>query len=111
EIKKVMQQSSRIFSLSGWSGIWAGIVALIGTWWFWFIKNHYTTTEGFHSFSFPGAENLSATEFEALQYQMLAFHLDETQKMLLLWSALVIFSVAVIGAVFFSYRKNMKNGF
>lgn len=31
--------------------------------------------------------------------------------MLLLWSALVIFSVAVIGAVFFSYRKNKKNGF
>ena len=32
DIKKIMERSSRFISLSGWSGIAAGVCALIGAW-------------------------------------------------------------------------------
>lgn len=33
DIRKIMERSSRFISLSGWSGVFAGIFALAGAWW------------------------------------------------------------------------------
>src|SRR5690606_34874751 len=107
EIKKVMQQSSRIFSLSGWSGIWAGIVALLGSLWFWWVHNNYGNIVERDT-----ALSISNVPHSAINLQPLyRFYLDTAQKQLLIWSALVIFVVAIAGAIFFSYKKNLKKGY
>ncbi len=109
EIKKVMQQSSRIFSLSGWSGVWAGVAGLAGACWFGFIKNNYGSQVEYNQTSISNAA--SQEEQQAFYEQAQRFFLDTAQKELLLWSAVALFVVAVLGAFFFSYRKNARQGF
>lgn len=109
EIKKMMQQSTRIFSLSGWSGVWAGIVALVGAYVFYFIK--YNTGSLIHltSNQYPSASGEDmAADLVAWRQN---FHLDTAQKELLLWASIAIFIVAVAGAVFFTFRKNRLKGY
>lgn len=93
EIKKVMQTSTRIFSLSGWSGIWVGIIAIFGA--------------GYIRFKH---ENVAA-QFEYSLNNGQRFILGEVLKTELIIGAFIIFSLAVVGALFFSIRKNKKLGF
>ncbi len=106
EIKKMMQQSSRIFSLSGWSGIWTGLVGIAGACWMHFIINSLRSQVQYNQEAFNGAIELDIKE---TNNNLLI--LDTTQKEYLIWSALAIFFVAIIGAIFFSYRKNKKQGY
>lgn len=81
DIKSIMDRSSRVLSLSGWSGIWAGLVALAAT---------------------GIAYRKSA---DVPDGQVLKNFLYE-----LVLLALLTLIVAVAGAFYFSYRKNKKQG-
>lgn len=83
DIKSIMDRSSRVLSLSGWSGIWAGLVALAAT------------GIAYRSYSdVPGSAAPSMNAF--------------VQELVVL--ALLTLVVAVAGAFYFSYRKNKKQG-
>jgi len=83
DIKSIMDRSSRVLSLSGWSGIWAGLVALAAT------------GIAYRSYSdVPGSAEPSMKAF--------------VQELVFL--ALLTLVVAVAGAFYFSYRKNKKQG-
>ena len=102
EIRKVMQQSTRIFSLSGWSGIWAGSVALAGTAWIGYVLSDFGRSEMIALSDFDaGKPGYDARPNRAISA-------DNLQ--VLFYSVLAIFVLAVIGAVFFSYAKSKKEG-
>lgn len=92
DIRTMMDRSSRVLSLSGWSGIWAGIVALVASTvahqWIEEMAAAYETSEGFFGILLAGIEI--------------------SKHFLLL--AVVTFGVALFGAFYFSYRKNQKEG-
>lgn len=83
DIRSIMDRSSRVLSLSGWSGIWAGLVALVATG----IAYQKTAAVPF----------ASGAAISAL--------VDELALL-----ALLTLIVAVTGAFYFSYRKNKKQG-
>ena len=81
DIKRIMEQSTRFLSLSGWSGIWAGSIALIGG-----IIAHVQISDYYKGYNFRGA--FSSSDFNALKI-----------KLLLL--AFIIVCTALLGAYFF----------
>lgn len=81
DIKRIMDRSSRVLSLSGWSGIWAGLVALVAT-----------------VIAYRKAGDIRDEQAGK------AF----VNELILL--ALLTLIVAVAGAFYFSYRKNKKQG-
>lgn len=83
-IKKIMEESSMFLSLSGLSGIFAGLLAVLGGGiaYFGILKN--TTIESLI--------NLSAKEISATKIQLLA-------------DALIVLLLALAGSFYFSYRK------
>lgn len=83
DIKSIMDRSSRVLSLSGWSGIWAGLVALLAT---------GIAYQKLDNGPFIGARVPTAFINELLILAMLTL------------------VVAVAGAFYFSYRKNKKQG-
>lgn len=81
EIRSIMDRSARFITLSGWSGIWAGITALAAAllaqkWINVAVKWHYA--------------------YDRLRLQLLVL-------------ALVVFVIALAGAFLFTYRKTKKN--
>lgn len=90
DIKRIMEQSTRFLSLSGWSGIWAGAIALIGG-----IIAHVQISDYYKGYNFRGA--FSSSDFNALKI-----------KLLLL--AFIIVCIALLGAYFFTNRKIKKEG-
>jgi hypothetical protein len=91
-IRKIMEESSRFLSLSGLSGLFAGVFAIAGALaaWFLILNNgsiHYD--EYFHS--------LSAKETSALRLQLIA-------------DALAVLFLSVASALWFSARKAKKAG-
>jgi hypothetical protein len=91
-IKKVMEESSRFLSLSGLSGLFAGIIALAGAAFavYSFLDGNVLLSGGFFS-----ADNIR--ELESLRIKLIA-------------EALVILVLALGVSVFFSYRKSVKKG-
>lgn len=104
EIKKVMQSSTRIFSLSGWSGVWAGGVALISTLVFFYIKVVLASTTMRH------VSIMDLDDYWHLVWDDVGFALQTNQKEYLLWSAFLAVILAIAGAVFFSIRKYRRVG-
>lgn len=92
EIKKVMQQSTRVLSLSGWSGIWVGLVAILAT--------SYATT----------ILHTNQVIWNPTNDILLNILASEVLLKNLIILALVTFLVAVSGAIFFTLRKNNKLG-
>lgn len=90
EIRSIMERSARFLSLSGWSGIWAGSVALIGSGIAYFQLEAYqqNLTEG---------HQRSGNDIQVLTYELLPL-------------AILVFIVALIGGYYFTYRKNKKAG-
>jgi hypothetical protein len=91
-IRKIMEESSRFLSLSGLSGVFAGLFAIAGALvaWFLILNNgsiHYD--EYFHS--------LSAKETSILRWQLIA-------------DALTVLLLSVVSAFWFSARKASKAG-
>lgn len=91
DIHRMMERSSRFISLSGLSGIGAGIVSLAGAWVAWMrIREYQLSTQ--QENSVPGEE------FEGLVGDLLLL-------------AVGVFLAALVSSVFFTYRKsgNGKN--
>jgi hypothetical protein len=90
DIKRIMEQSTRFLSLSGWSGIWAGSTALLGG-----VVAYLQIHKYYEAYNFRGA--FSSSQFNDLKNQLLLL-------------AFVIVCVALMGAYFFTNRKIKKEG-
>lgn len=90
EIRSIMEKSSRFISLSGLSGVFAGMCALCGAGFaFWYIS----TQSKFPSFGLP------------VRY---VFSLHD--ELILLSAATLVLIVAIAGAIFFTTRNSKKKG-
>lgn len=94
-IKKMMERSSRFISLSGLSGISAGLCALIGAWVAW-------------PYVF-GQKDLVINESLAIA-QALTNDYSIILNTYLFWIAAITFISAFITAFFFTYIKSKKEG-
>jgi len=93
EIRSIMERSARFLSLSGWSGVWAGCVALAGA---------YTAGLWLDASSLDGNYGLpEATSIVTV---------SENIPFSLLLLALIVFIVALAGGYFFTWRKVRKQG-
>lgn len=90
DIKRIMEQSTRFLSLSGWSGIWAGTIAIIGGVIAYHLFNVY-----YQEYDLRGA-------FSAASYTVLL------NNLLLL--AFIVVIMALAGAYLFTRRKIRKQG-
>src|SRR4051812_13217103 len=91
DIKRMMERSSRFISLSGWSGVSAGVAALIGAW----LANR--EINGFHE-SMKGRRqdvDLVRNSVEMLSLQLVKI-------------AVVVFIAAFITAFLFTYLRSRK---
>jgi hypothetical protein len=87
DIKRMMERSSRFISLSGWSGITAGICALVGA----------------------GLAHQRIVHYYQTEYQIVAGAIQKLRQDLILIAALT-FIAAFILAIFFTWLKTKKEG-
>lgn len=94
DIKRMMERSSRFISLSGWSGISAGICALMGAW------AAYLRLQGFLVYH-SGRTHQGIYAEESASYNLF---ID------LIIIAAITFGAALISAFFFTYIRTRRNG-
>jgi hypothetical protein len=98
DIKQMMERSSRFISLSGWSGISAGICALVGAWFAYRVigRSRYATDNEFveKSRSYSNDGYVSVEEFMGNRLFLIAA---------------LTFVAAFISAFIFTYIKSRKN--
>ena len=91
DIKSMMERSSRFISLSGWSGIVAGVCALAGAGW------------AYYEIGAHGIISRSSDDYAVVsRYQVL-------EKKLIIIAA-VVFAAAFISAFIFTYFRSKKTG-
>jgi hypothetical protein len=96
DIKKMMERSSRFISLSGWSGISAGICALLGAWAARYRINEYILTR-------RGGNVYRGSESSVYDNaQMLV------QDLMLI--AAITFITAFVSAFLFTWARSRRNG-
>lgn len=95
DIKDIMERSAKFISLSGWSGIWAGSVALVGSYiahtWLSELPNAYYNTYR----EAPAA--MSEGDYNNI-----------TLRFIIL--AIVVLATAFAGGVYFTWRKTTQKG-
>lgn len=95
DIKDIMERSAKFISLSGWSGIWAGSVALIGSYiahtWLSELPNAY-----YNAYREAPA-TMSAGDYNNI-----------TLRFIIL--AMVVLATAFAGGVYFTWRKTTRKG-
>lgn len=91
EIRSIMERSARFLSLSGWSGIWAGSVALIGA-----------------GIAYSLLKQFNHNDFSEYPLEGLYSGVDILKQFLFL--AVTVFVVTLTGGYYFTYRKNKKAG-
>lgn len=91
-IKKIMEESSRFLSLSGLSGLFAGLAAIAGG-----CVAHYGILKSRTFFINDMLTNLSDKEISPLKIQLIA-------------DALIVLSIALAGSFYFSFRKARDKG-
>ena len=91
-IKKIMEETSRFLSLSGLSGVFAGLLALVGgvVVYLVILKSHILSSSEFFI-------NLSNRETASMKMQLIII-------------AFVILILAIGGSLYFSYRKSRRTG-
>ena len=89
DIKRMMERSSRFISLSGLSGIAAGICALLGAW---FANKEFEPY--YKNFDYRGS--YSGDDFEQLKLRLLII-------------ALAVLGAALVSAFYFTWRKAKHN--
>ena len=95
DIKRMMERSSRFISLSGWSGISAGISALGGAW------AAYSRIAAYHT---------NRDEMFAQRDEMV--HLSDSARSLvadLIWIAAITLVIALVTAFLFTWLRSRKN--
>jgi hypothetical protein len=94
EIRDIMARSARFLSLSGWSGVWAGCVALAGSFiaqtWLRELPETYQSSGNVQT-------SISIDEYNATASQFVML-------------ALAVFIVALIGGWYFTWRKTRQQG-
>ncbi len=91
EIRSIMDRSARFISLSGWSGIWAGITALAGA------------AIAYRWLQQPRYEGIGSTLYASAE------HFDSS-TINFIFLGIGVFVTAMAGAVFFTYRKAARLG-
>lgn len=86
EIRRMMSSSSRFISLSGWSGVFAGVSALVGAW------LAHRRIETYYQIDYA-----RGTAIPGKLYQEL------------LWIAILVFLCALAGAIAFTFLKSRKD--
>jgi|KBSSwiStaDraftv2_1062776.scaffolds.fasta_scaffold266103_3 hypothetical protein len=89
DIKRMMERSSRFISLSGLSGIAAGICALVGAW---FARNEFKPY--YKNYDYRGG--YAADDFRDLKFRLLVI-------------AVAVLAVALVSAFYFTWRKARHN--
>jgi len=89
DIKRIMDRSSRFLSLSGLSGVSAGVMALIGV----YLAHEWIV----EYFAGAGPYGRTAAEYEQLEYRLLGL-------------ALGVFVASIASAFYFTWRRARKNG-
>lgn len=89
DIKRMMERSSRFISLSGLSGIAAGICALVGAWF------AYKEFEPYYQAN-DERKGYAGEDFETLKFRLLII-------------ALVVLAAALVSAFYFTWRKARHN--
>jgi hypothetical protein len=97
DIKRMMERSSRFISLSGWSGISAGICALGGAY------AAYQRLEVFHNAAGGSVEYGGPVDTRS--YDLLKLLKND-----LIWIAVITFAAAFISAFLFTWLRSRKNG-
>ncbi|MET0244497.1 MAG: hypothetical protein ABW174_13555 [Flavitalea sp.] len=87
DIKRMMERSSRFISLSGLSGVAAGICALVGAWFGWRELEDFSNATG----NYPVGTSVLVLE------------------MRLIWIAAFVFAGALVTAFLFTYRRAQKH--
>lgn len=96
DIKRMMERSSRFISLSGWSGISAGICALGGAYVAWGRLNlHHHVRGGVVEYG---------RNIDVLSFASLNLFQD------LVWIAAITFVAAFVSAFFFTWLRSRRNG-
>ena len=90
EIRSIMDRSAKFLTLSGWSGIWAGLTALAGAW----VANGWIQN-GMRYYDRTGTSQQNSLDDITIQFIVLAA---------------IVFIIALAGALFFTYRKTRKSG-
>ena len=85
DIKKIMERSSRFISLSGWSGVAAGLCALIGAW------IAYRWLDGYY-LSYNSRGSYTAMDFQQLKSRLLIL-------------SIAVLLAALVSAFYFTWRK------
>ena len=91
-IKKIMEESSRFLSLSGLSGLFAGLIALTGGAFAFFIILQSSLSTDNEYF-----KNLSAGEMDSIKIRLIA-------------DAILVLIFAIGVSLYFSYRKSLRLG-
>lgn len=99
DIKKMMERSSRFISLSGWSGVSAGICALLGAW-----AARYRIHEYIHFRHTDRAEEYHYGEVGSLSYESNSLVQD------LVLIAAITFIAAFVSAFLFTWARSRRNG-
>ncbi|WP_118950885.1 hypothetical protein [Taibaiella helva] len=100
QIRSIMERSARFLSLSGWSGVWAGTVALAGA------AIAFGWLEKSHGFTYY----YGSFEAELSAAGAIENYLEDFRSYMLQFLVLAIstFTVAFIGGFYFTYRKNKQ---
>jgi hypothetical protein len=91
DIRRMMERSSRFISLSGLSGVSAGIFALAGAW----IARSFIF-EGYYD-EYEARGGFASESFAALKFQLIGL-------------AAIVFVLAFATAFYFTWRKSSKQG-
>lgn len=91
DIRQMMERSSRFISLSGLSGVAAGICALIGA-----AIARYVIFANYYE-SYNAREHYSATAFKKLEWQLLML-------------AVSVFTASVLFSFYFTWKKTTNQG-
>jgi uncharacterized membrane protein YjjP (DUF1212 family) len=105
-IKSIMERSSRFISLSGWSGVAAGITALAGAW---FAHPYVHGTKFNGSFIKDYYENFAANNNGSTLVRFTDFVVAFFNTPLF-WVAFFTFTIALVSAFAFTYFKTKKQG-
>lgn len=89
DIKRMMERSSRFISLSGLSGIAAGICALVGAWF------AYKELEPYYK-GYNDRGGYSGEDFQTLKFRLLVI-------------ALAVLAAALVSSFYFTWRKARQN--